>query len=163
MPCKRLDDCLWDAAKNTTKAVAISRSHATNNPIGLQDSEDFFCFPTSENVVIYSVVMMFRKFYHLLPMINDKIRTIAESGLLSKWEIDSLKRIKKEESSDGGHGSAQIKLSVEHVEGAFIFVILGLALSFCVFLMEWAVYWVARWKKNWKFLQKIENVLCHSK
>lgn len=154
-----------DAVKDKTKAIAISRSHALNNPLQLRDSIDFVCFPVQENVVIYSAVMLFKKFHHLLPMIDAKIRTIAESGLLSKWELDSLKISKKEDvlSASGSHRTGQIKLALEHVEGAFFMVIIGLAFSFVVFLMECLVHRMVTRKKNLKVLKKLENIVCYSK
>lgn len=154
-----------DVTKDSSKAVAISRSHALNNPMQLNDAEDFSCFPVEENVVIYSAVMIFRKFYHLLPMINENIRIIAESGLLSKWEVDSLKVGKKEEdpSASSGHGSKTIKLSIEHVEGAFYLVTMGLGLSLLVFGLEWSVFYVSKKNSHWKYLKKFESLICHSK
>jgi len=153
-----------DIVKDKLKAVAISRSHALNNPLQLKDSIDFSCFPVEENVVIYSVVMMFRKFHHLLPMINEKIRTIAESGLLSKWEMDSVKTSKEQDiSSGGGHGSTQIKLALEHVEGAFILVMIGLFLSFAVFVAEYYVHWIVKSNNHVEVKKILQDRLCHTK
>ncbi|XP_070507462.1 ionotropic receptor 21a-like [Chironomus tepperi] len=161
--CKKLDDCFMDIVKDKSQAVAISRSHALNNPLQLKDSIDFSCFPVQENVVIYSVVMLFRKFHHLLPMINEKIRTIAESGLLSKWEMDSVKTSKEQDtSSGGGHGSTQIKLALEHVEGAFILVIIGLLLSLAVFVAEYYIHWIVKSNKHVKLKKIIEDRLCQT-
>jgi hypothetical protein len=63
--------------------------------------------------------MMFKKYYHLLPIINEKIRVIAESGLLTKWQIDSKNSAKKKNnnevtSNSRGHGGKQMKLRLEH-------------------------------------------------
>ncbi|CAG9806298.1 unnamed protein product [Chironomus riparius] len=162
--CKKLDDCFMDIVKDKSKAVAISRSHALNNPLQLKDSIDFSCFPVQENVVIYSVVMLFRKFHHLLPMINEKIRTIAESGLLSKWEMDSVKTSNEQDtSSGGGHGSIQIKLALEHVEGAFILEMIGLLLSLAVFVCEYYVHWFVKSNKLVEVKKIIEEKLCNTK
>lgn len=105
--------------EDRTKAIAISRSHASNNPYSLIENVDFYCFPVSGDIVIYSSVMMFRKFHHLLPVINEKIRAIAESGLLTKWQIDSKNSGKKKNKIEvstktEGHGSQQMKLRLEH-------------------------------------------------
>ncbi|KAG5670574.1 hypothetical protein PVAND_000827 [Polypedilum vanderplanki] len=164
--CKKLDDCFLELTKDKKLAVAISRSHALNNPLQLKDGIDFFCFPVEDNVVIYSAVMLFRKFYHLLPMIDDRIRTILESGLLSKWELDSVKIAKKKDSSDsssGGHGNGpQIKLALEHVEGAFLLIIIGLIVALIVFIIELLVSYMIKKKMFEKYLKKMEQVLCYA-
>lgn len=97
----------------------MSRAHAVNNPFSLIENVDFYCFPVSDDIVIYSNVMMFKRFYHLLPKLNEKIRLIAESGLLTKWEMDSKNLAKKKNKAEtntnsGGHGGKQMKLRVEH-------------------------------------------------
>jgi hypothetical protein len=74
--------------RDPSKALAISRAHAANNPYAYIENVDFFGFPIAEDIVIYSSVMMFKRFHHLLPILNDKIRAIAESGLFEKWQID---------------------------------------------------------------------------
>jgi hypothetical protein len=165
--CKKLDDCFLESSKDKRVAVAISRSHALNNPLQLKDGADFFCFPVSDNVVIYSAVMLFRKFHHLLPMINEKIRTILESGLLSKWELDSVKSGKKksvDSGGGGGHGGGgpQVKLAYEHVEGAFLLIMIGLAASLVLFAIELTVSFLLKRKKYERVLRKVENVLCYA-
>lgn len=146
--CEDLDRCLLNVSNNTTTAIAISRSHALNNPLGLTD-DDIFCFPASDDIVIYSTVMMFRKFHHLLPIINEKIRSISESGLLGKWRKDSDGGImeNERENSASAQGSSQMKLRLEHVEGAFLVVVIGLGIASVAFALEWIVYWLVHSKK----------------
>lgn len=146
--------------KDRRRILAVSRAHALNNPFDYNDDKDFFCFPISEDVVIYSAVMMFQRFHHLLPKINEKIRLIAESGLLKKWQQDSEGvRASSEQASQTGHGSAQIKLKLEHIEGSFLVLVIGLGLSFVVFLLEHLTSWfVAR--KKLQVLKTSENILC---
>jgi hypothetical protein len=151
-----------------TKVLAISRSHASNNQYSYIDNVDFYCFPVSDDVVIYSSVMMFRKFHHLLPIINEKIRVIAESGLLTKWQIDSKnagkKKVKSEvDASTGGHGGNKtMKLRLEHVEGAFLLISIGLSLAFFVFLLEIFVRWLIETKKSHRMFEAIERLFCHA-
>lgn len=142
---------------NHSKALAISRSHALNNPFRFNENEDFFCFPVSDDVVILQIVMLFRKFHHLLPTINEKIRSIAESGLLMKWQKESL-RVGLSESSDG----ALMTLQLEHVEGAFLVVLIGLIVAFVVFLLELLTHWLIRKKESMRILKTIESFLCHA-
>jgi hypothetical protein len=165
--CKRLDECFTEVVNDKKKAVAISRAHALNNPLNLHEGIDFVCFPVQENVVIYSAVMLFRKFHHLLDMVNEKIRTISESGLLSKWAMDSINvAAKSSTSSSGGgaHGSGgpQIKLKVEHVEGAFFVVLIGLGFALIAFIIELLVHKMIAQKRHVKWMRKIERVLCYA-
>lgn len=157
-----------EMVNDKTKAVAISRSHAMNNPLRLNEGADFSCFPVEDNVVIYSVVMLFRKFHHLLSMIDEKIRVILESGLLSKWELDSVKTKKSAGGGGGGSGGdgegegPQIKLAVEHVEGAFFAIIIGLFFCLFVFLIECFVHKMVKMGKYEKILNRIESYLCYA-
>lgn len=52
-----------------------------------------------------------------MPTINAKIRSIAESGLLMKWQKENSREAVKSENKGGGHGK-QMKLRLDHVEGA---------------------------------------------
>lgn len=157
-----MDECFKEVVKDRTKALAVSRAHALSNPFQFDENEDFFCFPISDDVVIYSASMMFRKFHHLLPIINDKIRTIAESGLLTKWQKDSKRAGKKTVvvRSEGGHGSKLMKLRLEHVEGAFLIVLIGLSISFVVFLLEQLTCWLVAKKKAHRIVKAMERLLC---
>lgn len=163
-----MNECFKKITKNRTKALAISRAHALNNPFNLNENDDFFCFAVSDDVVIYSAVMMFQRFHHLLPIINDKIRAIAETGLLTKWQKDSAKSKQKAlndaDSGKGGHGSVQMKLRLEHVEGAFLVVLIGLSIAFVVFLLELLMPWLIKKKKekSHRILKTIESFLCHA-
>lgn len=158
-----MDECFKAMTTNHSKALAISRSHALNNPFRLNENEDFFCFPVSDDVVIYSVVMMFRKFHHLLPTINEKIRSIAESGLLMKWQKENLRAGLSESSDAANKGEgAQMTLKLEHVEGAFLVVLIGLSAAVVVFLLELLTHWLLRKKESLRILKTIESFLCHA-
>lgn len=165
--CDDLDECFSMLKRDRTKVLAISRAHALNNPDSNMKIDDFFCFPISDDIVIYSAVMMFRKFHHLQPIINEKIRVIAESGLLTKWQIDSKnagKKIVRSEgdANTGGHGNQLMQLRLEHVEGAFLLVLIGLSLALVVFLLELLICWLNRKKKSYRILNALERVLCHA-
>lgn len=161
-----MDQCFKMITKDRTKALAISRAHALNNPFGLHEDSDFFCFPISDDVYVYSAVMMFRRFHYLLPIINEKIRAIGESGLLMKWQKDStLARSDAMGNGDknkGSHGSVQIKLQLEHVVGAFLAVLIGLSIALVVFLLELLIHWLIKKKKCHRILKTMESFLCHA-
>lgn len=55
----------------------------------------------------------------MLPTINAKIRSIAESGLLMKWQKENSREAATNDNKGGGHGDGkQMKLRLDHVEGA---------------------------------------------
>ncbi|XP_058458991.1 uncharacterized protein LOC131435082 [Malaya genurostris] len=155
--CQNMDDCLAQLHSERLLAVAISRAHSQNSKsIG---EAEIFCFDRTNNIQTYSVGMMVKKDFHLLPKINDLIRRISESGLLGKWQVESNKiRIDEDlDDSDGGAagsaeggghgGDGQIVLKLDHIEGAFILLFVGLALSVVAFIGE-VLYF--RLKKNYQ-------------
>ncbi|GAB0100425.1 ionotropic receptor 87a [Sergentomyia squamirostris] len=162
--CPDIDVCLDDLKRDSELGVAVSREHARNSP--LIDESDMFCFHHSENIYSYSISMLVQRDYHLLPKINDIIRTILESGLLSKWQKDSeVSKVHlgevKEEEPEGGEG-AQIVLSISHVQGAFIVVGFGLILATLAFCLEWIIFLTIKKDRfGAKFLKKyVEKKLC---
>ena len=166
--CQNLNDCLMDVAKNRSNAVAISREHAENTRLPIT-ADDIYCFPPTDNIFVYSVVMLVKKNYHLLSKINENIRIISESGLLSKWQKDSEQidafndeLTNTNKNNNNPHGSVQMKLKMEHVEGAFLLVIIGLVLSTLVFFMELFTFWLSKKKKHNKMINKFENLFCHA-
>lgn len=72
-----------EVKNNPKSAIAVSRAYARNTPLPFSN-DDMFCFYKSENIFTYSVVMLMRKNYHLMFKIDDLIRRITESGLLTK-------------------------------------------------------------------------------
>ncbi|XP_062546120.1 uncharacterized protein LOC134212358 [Armigeres subalbatus] len=155
--CPNMDDCLARLHSEQTIAVAVSRAHSHNSKsIG---EVEIFCFPRTDNIQTYSVGMMVKKDFHLLPKINELIRRISESGLLGKWQVESDK-IRIDEALDdgdsgsdggdgsGGHGDGQIVLKLEHIEGAFILGVVGLGLATIAFIEE-VVYFKLQQKYKW--------------
>lgn len=141
--------------KDQRAAVAVSRAHAKNTPLPISD-DDMFCFSKSDNIYTYSVVMLMRKNYHLMFKIDDLIRRITESGLLTKWQKESEK-IRRLTHNDKGDSS--IILKIEHVEGAFLLTLIGLACAAIAFLLEWITYWLGKRYKN-GIVQRVESFLC---
>lgn len=139
--CENLDECLIDVTKNRSKAVAISREHAKNTRLPIAD-DDFYCFPHSDNIFVYSVVIIAKKDFHLLSKFNELIRVISESGLLSKWHKDSEK-LNGYDTEDIEENKAlnhpkniQMKLKIVHVEGAFFLCGVGLLAALFSFIVE---------------------------
>jgi len=163
--CTNINHCFARLDVDKKLAVALSRAHANHNPMHLTE-EDFYCFSVANDLFIYSAVMMFQRFHHLLPRINEKIRYISESGLLTKWVQDterSRSKVSNKNKDGKASESVQMKLRVEHVEGAFLVVIIGLSIAFIAFCLEWLVYWLRNKRKNnSRFVVSLENVFCHA-
>lgn len=167
--CSNMDECFGQILNNRKKAVAISRAHAINNPLGMIDNVDFFCFPVSDDVVIYSTVMMFRRNHPLLQTMNEKIRAISESGLLGKWEKENKVVSKSKNSKNnegGGDDSSRRKLRLDHVQGAFLLLLIGLSVSLVAFVVELFASRLSRnankGNQSNKFFNAVERLFCHA-
>lgn len=159
-----MDKCFKDIPKNAEKVLAISRAHAVNNPFRLNDNEDFFCFPITDDVVIYSAVMLFQRYHHLLPTVNAKIRVLSEAGLIEQWQEESsrLARASDEIAIQKKSETKLLTLRLEHVNGAFLVVLIGNAISFIVFLLELLTRLLLTRKKHHRFLKTMESFLCRA-
>lgn len=159
-----MDKCFKDIPKNAEKVLAISRAHAVNNPFRLNDNEDFFCFPITDDVVIYSAVMLFQRYHHLLPTVNAKIRVLSEAGLIEQWQEESsrLARASDEIATQKKSETKLLTLRLEHVNGAFLVVLIGNAISFIVFLLELLTRLLLTRKKHHRFLKTMESFLCRA-
>lgn len=164
--CNDLNECFGKLLKDKKRAVAISRAHAVNNPLAMIDNFDFFCFPVSNDVVIYSSVMMFRRHHPLILTMNDKIRAISESGLLSKWKKENTFVAENNDENDGsgrskdGNGK-QMKLRLDHVQGAFILLFIGVLLAAIAFIFElFAFRLLRRDFQNRRLLRLMEEFFC---
>lgn len=135
--CLDLDQCLMNLKTNKKAAVAVSRHHADNNPV--IGSTQMFCFPKKDNIYTYSVSMLTKKQYHLLGKIDALVRRISESGLLQKWELESSNSVVESVDAAGPHDNA-IKLKIEHVQGGFLLLGVGLAVAAVTFVLEWMYY-----------------------
>ncbi|XP_053672276.1 uncharacterized protein LOC128722623 [Anopheles nili] len=147
--CASLDRCLGRLRTERTIAIAISRAHSSNSPaIG---EAELYCFAKADNIYTYSVSMLAKKDFHLLPKINELIRRISESGLLGKWQKESEK-IRIDDGDDGGHGGpdgGQTILRLDHIEGAFLLGAAGLVLALVAFIFE-VVYHRAKRRYRWR-------------
>ena len=143
--CENLDECLMDVTKNRSKAVAISREHAKNTRLPIAE-DDFYCFPPTNNIFVYSIVIIAKKDFHLLSKFNELIRRISESGLLSKWHREENK---EENKAQNTHKNIQMKLKIVHVEGAFFLCGIGLLAASFAFIVEKITFYVF-FKKNVK-------------
>lgn len=152
--CKDIDECLKLIKIDKKSAVGISREHAFST--SFVSDENMFCFPTSDNIYTFSISMLATRDFHLLPKINEVIRSILEAGLFRKWQTES-RRINlnhnEEDDVENSNGGSYVALSMNHIEGAFYLGLVGIALSTLVFIGE--IIHFKLMNKKVKILKKI--------
>lgn len=105
--------------------------------------------------------MMTKKYFHLLPQMNSIIRRVLEFGLLEKWAKDnSAATLKLIQNLDNGSDDDElVVLTVGHIAGAIIIMLLGYAVAFCAFIGEVIVVkkvsHSTRNKSFWSFWDKV--------
>lgn len=83
--------------------------------------------------------MLATRDFHLLPKINEVIRSILEAGLFRKWQTESRRiNVNDVEDDDVGNSNegSYVALSMNHIEGAFYLGLIGIGLSTLVFIGE---------------------------
>lgn len=148
--CYNYDECLFDIKSNDKLAVAISRVHALNVPLPINE-EHMYCFHRGTNIHTYSVVMLVMKDYFLLPRMNTLIRRMTETGFMLKWQYDAelFKVIQNSKlARESGVTNEKVKLSIGHLAGAFYLCIFGLIFSSLGFAFEWIIWHLANNKKK---------------
>lgn len=161
-PCFEMDKCLVELKTNDELAVAISRQHAINARIPLND-DDMFCFDKADNIFSFSVVMLLKKDHHLLPPVNILIRRIAESGFILKWKADSeyLKFKEDKKQRQDPHENSE-PLNLGHLLGSFALMGVGVSIAVLTFGFEWIVYYLAQKRKIKFFKEYIEANVFYS-
>lgn len=110
-----------------------------------------YCFPESDNLYKYGVVLLSRKWFPMLQRFNLIIRSVSENGLINKWNDELLLRQGNVEGT-----STIVPLSVQHLLGAFIFICLMYGASVLVFIGELAFNYAYKKKMNSK-IYRMEN------
>ncbi|KAM3958849.1 uncharacterized protein ACR2FA_007097 [Aphomia sociella] len=106
------------AAVNRSFAVVSSRRQSIYQDQKLGRGEHLiYCFPESNNLYKYGVVLLARKWFPMLERFNNIIRSVSENGLIDKWNEELLIR-----TSNIQRTNAIESLSVEHLSGAFMFI-----------------------------------------
>lgn len=130
------EDCLRRMADRGDFAVLLSSMLVQyKNALKFVDHRGNSLFNRFEDSFLnYDVVMYLTKGSHLLERLNSVIHRTVESGMLEHWweEMKNTLRLKQalltvEESST---------LSFSHLQSVFVFHLLGLAISFTVFIGE---------------------------
>jgi hypothetical protein len=145
-PCPNLDVCLRRIASEQDFAICGGESHL------LFLSQTQYCvsgmpqfLPFKEEVSSLFVTMFFRVGSVFLESFNKVIYRVTESGMVQKFwtdiELSHIGCISEDgeegeaEDADGGGSGADV-LTVQHMQGAFIMLLLGHAFSICVFVTE---------------------------
>lgn len=147
--CETANQCFEAFIKNENSAIASSRIQALHNAQAL--SIEKYCFDENNNIYDYSVSTLTYPYHHLLLQLNDMIGLMLQSGLIVKWKLDV------EEQKTFEYESGEIKLSLEHLQGAFVMLGIGSFLAIIAFIIEW-MYFVHKNGKNMA-LVKVRYIL----
>ncbi|XP_004924110.4 uncharacterized protein LOC101744071 [Bombyx mori] len=128
------------AALNRDFAVVSSRRQAEYQDQKLgKGASLIYCFPESDNLYKYSVVLLARKWFPMLERFNGIIRSVSENGLINKWNDEMfIHRVSLEGAS------TIVPLSIQHLLGAFMFIGFMYGTSAFIFLVEVFVGFVQR-------------------
>lgn len=120
------------AAKDRNFAVVSSRRQAVYQDQKLGRGKHLiYCFPESDNLYKYGVVLLARKWFPMLERFNNIIRSVSENGLIDKWNEELFIHTASAE------GTNEIEpLSIQHLLGAFMFIGFMYAASVLVFVLE---------------------------
>lgn len=157
--CYDMDRCLLDLKTDSKLAFAISRAHAMNSKEPVSDM-DIFCFEKANNIFSFSVVMLFKKDHHLLPMVNTLIRRITESGFILKWQYDCESIKFKENLARHRVEDTDVNraINLDQLIGLYGLGAVGIVISTLAFGFEWLIYYFSQ-KKKFKFFRYLEAKL----
>lgn len=129
-----------------------------NNPV--LPKTEIFCFSKVNNVYSFSVAMLTKKYYHLLPQFNAIIRKVLEFGLLEKWGKDNSAAALTliHVSGDSNEDHQLVVLTVGHITGALMIMFIGYAIALGAFIGETIVtkqLLFSNYRRFWSFWDKI--------
>lgn len=130
--CESIEQCFKNFRENKKSAIASSRMQALYNAQSL--SVPKYCFGRNENIFEYSVTTLSYPFHHLLPILDNMIGRVLQSGLIVKW----MKDVQVEKEQEIGQG--EIKLSIHNLEGIFVMLGIGTLFSIIAFIVEWVYF-----------------------
>lgn len=159
--CKSIDACLGELNTKSKLAVALSRLHAMNSPS--VDKSKIFCFSRDNNIYSFSVTMITTYDFPLLPQIDQVIRRLVEGGFITRWKNfgpsngnkiantsdtqtkpltknDNNAEVSTDDESDLDEENNETdnftSLTIDHILGALVILIVGEFLATIVFLLE---------------------------
>jgi hypothetical protein len=145
--CPKLEVCLKRIATKQDFAICggesnlLYLSHTKYRTLGVPHF-----LPFKEEVTSIFVTMFFRPGSVFLESFDRVIYRVVESGIIQKFwtdirlryigNIDDYSDDDDEEDADDDDDDLMDVLTVQHLQGAFILLLLGLACSFAVFITE---------------------------
>ncbi|XP_045537977.1 uncharacterized protein LOC106707904 [Papilio machaon] len=130
------------AAFDRNFAVVASRRQAKYQDQNLGKGTSYiYCFPESDNLYKYSVVLLARKWFPILDRFNSIIRSVTENGLIEKWNRELFIHRPNVESV-----GAILPMSIQHLLGAFAFILIMYVLSTLIFISELFLGYINRRK-----------------
>lgn len=91
---------------------------------------------TRERLIMYPSVIYTRKSFYLSDVTNGVIEQLKTSGLIDYWQKQTFSK-QKLDTTGAKHQRRQPEvIKFEHVKGPFQFLVIGLVVSFLVFMIE---------------------------
>ncbi|GLV45935.1 Ionotropic receptor 60a [Carabus blaptoides fortunei] len=87
-------------------------------------------YSMEKNIFIYLLRMMTHRGYPFLHRINYLLLYMQQNGLIEKWDKEVAPRYKYQEKTGAK------KLRLNHLQGVFMLIIIGLSLAVTVFVLE---------------------------
>jgi hypothetical protein len=104
----------------------------------LEEADRHDIHPFHEDAFQVNSVMLVQKGSPFLTRVNEIIRRIVEAGLSDYWKEAILvdRRIKAKRLALESLKDSYVEMNASHLQGAFIFLLIGTGLSFTAFLVE---------------------------
>lgn len=138
--CDNVKSCLDRTAFRRDFVVGVPRMYMVySSRTYISSTGENLVYWTKEDIVSYPIEMIMVKGYPLQGRINQIIHRIVEAGLLSKWAEDLLSKNTKISSKHPKtiEGSKNdVILTLNHLEGAFILLLIGLSVAGIIFICE---------------------------
>jgi hypothetical protein len=65
-----------------------------------------------------------------------RLGRLVDSGLIGKWERDAVASVTRRSALQAAPGELRVSLNLHHLQGAFVFYAMGIALALLCFLLE---------------------------
>jgi hypothetical protein len=140
--CDGPHSCFKYAISNYGKAVLTSRVFAFAEAETLGYARNFPLHAFTEDMIQIYIVMLFQAGCPLLDSFNSIITHLVEAGLSNKYLEDVMDKIRSRNRSltSVTNRNDYIVMSLSHLHSAFVFLLLGFASSFIIFLGELIIH-----------------------
>lgn len=143
LDCNNIELCLKDVAYWRNYSIAIPRvfiSYSASKYVDKHRRPLIYVF--EDNYISYPVQLFAYRGFPFIHRINQIIRSIKQSGILSKWRHGLKKpkmrkrKIDNENPEEEDYDAKQHVLNIMDMQGAFFLYVFGVAIAIVVFVSE---------------------------